>query len=49
MRGAEKRILPDADLEFYQWEYERSGLPETSNAKSDLNELLIRIRLKNYE
>jgi len=58
--GAEKGILPDADLNFYQKEYERlvaelekeserSDLPETSNAKSDLNELLIRIRLKNYE
>ena len=58
--GAEKGILPDADLGFYQKEYERlvselekeyerSGLPETLNAKSDLNELLIRIRLKNYE
>ena len=58
--GAEKGILPDADLGFYQneyerlvleleKEYERSGLPETSNAKSDLNDLLIRIRLKSYE
>lgn len=58
--GAEKGILPDADLEFYQKEYERlvaelekeyerSSLPETSNAKSDLNDLLIRIRLKNYD
>ena len=58
--GAEKGILPDADLKFYQKEYERlvlelekdserSDLPETSNAKNDLNDLLIRIRLKNYE
>lgn len=58
--GAEKGILPDADLGFYQKEYERlvselekemerSDLPETSNAKSDLNDLLVRIRLKSYE
>jgi len=58
--GAEKGILPDADLKFYEKEYERlvselemesarSDLPETSNAKNDLNDLLIRIRLKNYE
>lgn len=58
--GAEKGILPGADLNFYQNEYERlvtameneyerSSLPETTNAKNDLNELLIRIRLKNYE
>ncbi len=58
--GAEKGILPDADLGFYQKEYERlvseleieyerSDLSETTNAKSDLNDLLIRIRLKNYE
>ena len=55
--SAEKGILPDADLEFYRREYERlvselekeygqSILPETSNAKENLNELLIRIRLK---
>ena len=58
--GAEWGILPDADLGFYQKEYERlvleleketerSDLPETTNAKSDLNDLLIRIRLKNYD
>ena len=58
--GAERGILPDADLGFYQKEYERlvleleketerSVLPETTNAKSDLNDLLIRIRLKNYD
>lgn len=60
MSGAERGILPGADLNFYQTEYERlvlelekeserSDLPETSNAKNDLNDLLIRIRLKNYE
>ena len=58
--GAEKGSLPDADLEFYkkeyerlvselEIEYERSSLPETSNAKDELNDLLIRIRLKSYE
>ena len=58
--GAERGILPDADLLFYEKEYERlvlelekeserSSLPERSNAKADLNDLLIRIRLKNYE
>jgi predicted nucleotidyltransferase len=57
--GAEKGILPNADLSFYQKEYEclvlklekeseRSDLPET-NAKGELNDLLIRIRLKIYE
>ena len=55
--GAEKGILPDTNIEFYQEEYERlvlelekeyerSNLPETSNAKVDLNDLLIRLRLK---
>ena len=58
--GVEKGILPDANLGFYQKEYERlvselekeaerSNLPESSNAKNDLNDLLIRIRLKKYE
>ncbi len=57
--GAERGILPGADLTFFQNEYERlvlelakemerSVLPETSNAKNDLNDLLIRLRLKNY-
>jgi len=58
--GAERGVLPDADLGFYQNEYERlvlelekeserSKLPDLTNAKNDLNDLLIRIRLKNYE
>jgi len=58
--GAERGVLPGADLNFYSKEYERlvaelememerSNLPETTNAKSDLNDLLIRIRLNNYE
>ncbi len=56
--GAERDILPGADLNFYQKEYERlvaelekemqrSDLPDAANAKNDLNDLLIRIRLKN--
>lgn len=55
--GAEKEVLPEADLEFYRKEYERligelekafdaTKLPETSEAKGDLNDLLIRLRMK---
>jgi len=55
--GAERGILPDAEIEFYrneyerlvlvlEKEYERSGLPEKPAAKADLNDLLIRLRLK---
>ena len=55
--GNEKGILPNADLDFYQQEYERltadlereferSNLPEMPAAKKDLNDLLIRLRLK---
>ena len=58
INGAEKGILPDADLNFYRKEYERlviqlenvsenASLPEKASAKDDLNDLLIRIRLKN--
>ncbi len=58
INGAEKGSLPDADLEFYRREYERlvneletaaekSILPEKPTAKEDLNDLLIRLRLKN--
>ena len=60
INGAEKGELPEANLDFYCGEYERlvseleaeqqrSSLPETSDAKDDLNDLLIRLRLKNYE
>lgn len=56
VNGKEKGILPDANLEFYRREYERlvvelgksmenSNLPEIPNAKDDLNDLLIRLRL----
>ncbi|HEX8248125.1 MAG TPA: nucleotidyltransferase domain-containing protein [Pyrinomonadaceae bacterium] len=57
--GAEKGVLPEADLEFYRTQYERlviqlqeasekSGLPEKASAKDDLNDLLIRIRLGDF-
>ena len=57
INGAEKGELPGADLNFYRREYkrlvaelekeqQRSDLPETSDAKADLNDLLIRLRLK---
>ena len=57
--GNEKGILPDADLKFYGQEYERlvgileqsmndSKLPEKPSAKAELNDLLIRLRLKEF-
>ncbi len=57
VNGAEKGVLPTADLEFYGREYQRlvveleqamnnSNLPEKPTAKDDLNDLLIRLRLK---
>jgi uncharacterized protein len=60
VNGREKGILPDADLEFYREEYERlvgeleaaaekSSLPERATAKAELNDLLIRIRLKELQ
>lgn len=56
--GAEKGVLPATDLDFYRREYERlvgeleihqekSNLPEKPSAKEDLNDLLIRLRLRN--
>lgn len=53
----EKSTLTEADLAFHQGEYERlrqelqtafekSSLPENSSAKPQLNDLLIRLRLK---
>jgi len=56
LTGAEKSVLPAADLDFYQGEYERlrvelqkafeqSKLPETPGGKEQLNDLLIRLRL----
>jgi uncharacterized protein len=57
INGKEKGSLPNADLEFYGREYirlvveleqamENSNLPEKPTAKDDLNDLLIRLRLK---
>jgi predicted nucleotidyltransferase len=57
--GAEKGVLPETGLEFYRQEYERliveletasenSHLPETASTKDELNDLLIRIRLKQF-
>lgn len=57
VNGKEKGVLPEVDLEFYGREYERlvvelekamekSNLPEKPTAKEDLNDLLIRLRLK---
>ena len=55
--GNEKGTLPDANPEFYKREYERlvtvleqsmndSKLPEKPSGKAELNDLLIRLRLK---
>lgn len=57
LSGPEKSTLEDADIEYYQSEYERlrneleqayqsSQLTETPMAKAALNDLLIRLRLK---
>jgi predicted nucleotidyltransferase len=59
INGAEKGVLPKADLAFYGREYERlvvelekalekSNLPEKPTAKDDLNDLLIRLRIKDF-
>lgn len=56
LAGAEKSVLPQADLEFYRQERDRlirqlvvasenSHLPESPTAKPALNDLLIRLRL----
>jgi hypothetical protein len=55
--GKEKAVLEDADLSFYRNEYEKlvsrledasekTFLPEESTAKPELNDLLIRLRIK---
>ncbi len=59
IKGAEKGVLPEADLEFYRKEYERlvselekaaekTNLPERPTAKDELNDLLIRLRLNAF-
>ncbi len=55
--GAEKGVLDAADLDFYRSEYERltaqlersydeSALPEVPTCRKELNDLLVRLRLK---
>ncbi len=55
IEGAEKSLLPDADVSFHRSEYERltkeleaaseaSQLPERPSARAGLNDLLIRLR-----
>lgn len=57
IEGSEKATLDDADVSFHKGEYERlrgelekafqeSRLPELPSAKDDLNDLLVRLRLK---
>ncbi len=57
INGKEKGVLQDVDLDFYRREYERltlnlekamevSNLPEKPSAKNELNDLLIRLRLR---
>lgn len=56
MSHAEKGVLPDADMEFYETEYQRlttqlenardnSSLPQHPDGKEALSDLLVRIRL----
>ena len=55
IEGAEKSMLPDADVSFHRSEYERltreleaasevNQLPERPSARAGLNDLLIRLR-----
>jgi len=57
VKGAEKGVLPGADLNFYRKEYERlviqpenvseqTSLPENASARDELNDLPVRIGLK---
>jgi predicted nucleotidyltransferase len=57
VNGKEKGVLPETDLSFYRKEYERlvselekaqerSNLPENPDGKAELNDLLIRLRIK---
>jgi len=57
---AEKGVLPSADIEFHQREYERlvtvledardqSSLPQHPSGKDELNDLLVRIRLNHRQ
>ena len=55
--GKEKALLEEVDLDFYRAEYEKfvlkledamekTALPENESAKAELNDLLIRLRIK---
>ncbi|MFI5381891.1 MAG: DNA polymerase beta superfamily protein [Tepidisphaerales bacterium] len=57
--GAEKGTLPDGDMAFHEWEYQRlrrilegerekSSLPEQAAGRGAINDLLIRIRLADH-
>jgi predicted nucleotidyltransferase len=59
LAGPEKSVLEEADVEFHRREFERltvllelamekSGLPEAPSARADLNDLLVRVRLKAF-
>jgi len=60
MTHTEKGVLPSADVEFHQREYERlvtvledardqSSLPQHPSGKDELNDLLVRIRLNHRQ
>jgi len=60
MTHAEKGILPDADMAFYEREYQQltrqleeardgSSLPQNPNGKEALSDLLVRIRLSHRQ
>lgn len=57
LAGPEKSVLNEADLEFHRQEFQRltidleqamekSSLPESPTAKANLNDLLVRVRLR---
>lgn len=59
LAGAEKSVLEDADIAFYQGEFNRlrgeleeasqsSHLPESPSCKDALNDLLVRLRLASF-
>ncbi|MEZ5425697.1 MAG: nucleotidyltransferase domain-containing protein [Pyrinomonadaceae bacterium] len=58
-KGKEKQTLAEADLDFFQKEYERlvlelenarekTSLPEKPTAKKELDDLLVRLRIKGF-
>ncbi|MFE1743930.1 DNA polymerase beta superfamily protein [Coleofasciculus sp. H7-2] len=59
LAGAEKSVLEDADIAFYQGEFDRlrgeleeasqsSHLPESPSTKDALNDLLVRLRMASF-